>query len=64
MTSSEEVVLGEVQEHFANDPGQSYKILVVDDEPVNRQVLVNHLSLHRYEITEASSGPEALALLD
>ncbi len=60
----EEVVLGEVQEHFVNDQGQPYQILVVDDEPVNRQVLVNHLSLHKYKITEAASGSEALAILE
>lgn len=61
--SREEIVLGEAQEQCVNSQGQPYKILIVDDEPVNRQVLVNHLSLHHYEVTEASSGTEALALL-
>ncbi|WP_255512215.1 ATP-binding protein [Aerosakkonema funiforme] len=46
-----------------NYEGTPYKILVVDDEPVNRQVLVNHLSLYGYEIIEAASGIEALAIL-
>lgn len=41
-----------------------YHILVVDDDHVNRQVLVNHLSLQNYNIIEASSGEQALALLD
>lgn len=41
-----------------------FKILIVDDEPINLQVLVNHLSLHHYVVTQASSGPEALALLE
>jgi two-component system sensor histidine kinase ChiS len=36
----------------------------VDDEPVNRQVLINYLSLHNYGITQASNGSEALALLE
>ncbi len=40
-----------------------FKIMIVDDEPVNLQVLINHLSLQNYAITQASSGPEALALL-
>ncbi len=40
------------------------KILIVDDEPVNLQVLVNHLSLKNYAVTVANSGPEALALLE
>ncbi|MDM8561304.1 PocR ligand-binding domain-containing protein [Candidatus Parabeggiatoa sp. HSG14] len=41
-----------------------FKILAVDDEPVNLQVLVNHLSLHDYAVTQASSGLEALKLLE
>ncbi|TAF33384.1 MAG: response regulator [Oscillatoriales cyanobacterium] len=40
------------------------KILIVDDEPVNIQVLTNNLVLENYTIAEASSGREALALLD
>ena len=41
-----------------------FKILLVDDEPVNLKVLVEHLSLEHYELVQASSGPEALALLE
>lgn len=40
------------------------KILVVDDEPVNRRVLENHLTVAGYEVVEANSGNEALKLLD
>jgi two-component system sensor histidine kinase ChiS len=39
------------------------EILVVDDDPINLQVLVNHL-LQNYSITQASDGPEALALIE
>ncbi|MEO1621215.1 MAG: response regulator [Cyanobacteria bacterium J06632_3] len=39
-------------------------ILLVDDEPVNLQVLVNHLSLHDYSIVQASNGQEALRLIE
>jgi two-component system, sensor histidine kinase ChiS len=42
----------------------AFKILIVDDEPVNLQVLINHLSPENYEITQASNGPEALSLID
>ena len=35
-------------------------ILVVDDEPVNRQVLLNHLSLHNYHVVQAGDGLAAL----
>ena len=38
-------------------------VLVVDDEPVNRQVLENHLKLAGYEVTQAADGPSALELL-
>ena len=41
-----------------------FKVLIVDDEPVNLQVLINHLSLKDYAVTPANSGPEALALLE
>lgn len=38
-------------------------VLIVDDEPVNLQVLVNYLSLEDYQIAQASSGAEALDLM-
>ncbi len=41
-----------------------FQILIVDDEPVNLQVLFNHLSLQNYGITQASSGQEALATIE
>ncbi|MCP5029652.1 MAG: response regulator, partial [Actinomycetia bacterium] len=40
------------------------RILVVDDEPVNLQVLSNHLVSAGYEVELAASGPEALALAE
>ncbi|RMH77147.1 MAG: response regulator [Cyanobacteria bacterium J007] len=41
-----------------------FKILIVDDEPVNLQVLVNHLSLQHYSVTQATNGPDALAIIE
>ncbi|MBD2040756.1 ATP-binding protein [Microcoleus sp. FACHB-672] len=41
-----------------------FKILIVDDEPVNLQVLVNHLSLQNYSLTQATNGVEALATIE
>jgi len=41
-----------------------FNILIVDDEPVNLQVLSNYLSLQNYGIIQASSGEEALALIE
>ncbi|MGP1384584.1 MAG: diguanylate cyclase domain-containing protein [Thainema sp.] len=40
------------------------RILIVDDEPVNIQVLKNFLKLENYHIVIASDGQEALKLLD
>lgn len=40
------------------------KILIVDDEPVNLQVLVNNLSLANYAIAQANNGLEALELVE
>ena len=41
-----------------------FKILIVDDEPVNLQVLVNYLSLQNYAIAQASNGVDALKALE
>ncbi|MCT7981158.1 two-component regulator propeller domain-containing protein [Laspinema olomoucense] len=41
-----------------------FRLLVVDDEPINRQVLVNYLSGAHYTVTQATNGPEAIALLE
>lgn len=43
---------------------QQYKVLIVDDEPVNRQVLINNLSLYNYELVEVSNGQEALSTIE
>ena len=39
-------------------------ILIVDDEPINRRVLENHLTVAGYGVHEVGSGKEALELLD
>ncbi|MDM8564661.1 two-component regulator propeller domain-containing protein [Candidatus Halobeggiatoa sp. HSG11] len=44
-------------------PSDKHTVLIVDDEPVNRQVLVNHLSLLNYNIIQAESGVQALEIL-
>jgi two-component system sensor histidine kinase ChiS len=42
----------------------AFTVLVVDDEPVNLQVLVNHLSVQRYRVAQALNGTEALAMIE
>ena len=51
------------QEPIPNNQTQ-IKVLIVDDEPVNLQVLINNLSLHDYAITKATDGQEAIALIE
>ena len=46
------------------EKGNDISVFIVDDEPINLQVLVNMLSLHHYTITQASNGEEALAILE
>jgi signal transduction histidine kinase/ligand-binding sensor domain-containing protein/class 3 adenylate cyclase/ActR/RegA family two-component response regulator len=41
-----------------------FNILVVDDEPINQQVLLNHLSIGNYNVTQALNGQEALKLME
>lgn len=44
--------------------GDGFRILIVDDEPINGQVLANLLSLEHYQIFQARDGNEALQALD
>lgn len=39
-------------------------ILIVDDEPINRRVLENHLTVAGYGVTEVNSGKDALELVN
>ena len=39
------------------------KILIIDDEPINRRVLENHLTVAGYNVVEVGSGRDALELL-
>ena len=37
------------------------RILIVDDNETNRDILVTRLSIHGYELMQAADGEEALA---
>ncbi|MCV6638541.1 response regulator [Candidatus Albibeggiatoa sp. nov. NOAA] len=39
-------------------------VLIVDDDPVNLQVLENQLTIENYSVTRALNGPEALEAID
>ena len=40
-----------------------HTILIVDDDPINLQVLNNHLSLEGYQVIQALNGEQALSIL-
>jgi signal transduction histidine kinase/class 3 adenylate cyclase len=50
-------------EPAANTAVYPFQVLVVDDEPINLQVLKNYLTPHGYQIITARDGPEALQLV-
>ncbi|GAB4209949.1 MAG: hypothetical protein Fur006_70100 [Coleofasciculaceae cyanobacterium] len=62
LTSNEEQIVQPLL--IAQNQDQQFQILIVDDEPVNLQVLINHLSLQNYAITQATNGLEALELIE
>lgn len=67
--SNKVMQLVEDNEHYSEEnatiasPDRNIKILVVDDEPVNVQVLENHLTLANYAVLKANNGEEALSIL-
>lgn len=61
LSTYNEEVAEDVQKQKA--PSEAIKILVADDEPVNRRVLENHLSVAGYHVTEVSSGKQALEIM-
>ncbi|MCJ8274184.1 MAG: ATP-binding protein, partial [Psychrosphaera sp.] len=50
------------RDHERHD-GHQFRILLVDDEPINRQVLHNHLSMQNYHLIEAEGGEQALEII-
>jgi two-component system sensor histidine kinase ChiS len=42
---------------------EQFRILIVDDDPINLQVLNNHLSLEGYQVIQALNGEQALSIL-
>ena len=58
----EDIAVRLPSERFA--PEGTIRVLLVDDEPINLQVLINHLSTSNYHIEIATNGQEALDLLE
>ncbi len=47
-----------------NVDSKKFHVLVVDDDEINRQVLIKQLSLHEYHTSEAASGEEAINIVN
>ncbi|MEB3232793.1 MAG: ATP-binding protein [Leptolyngbyaceae bacterium] len=60
MAPGTQSITATVNDRCDRSDSEKLKILVVDDEPINRQVLTNYLSLYGYEVVESSNGSEAL----
>ncbi|TGK85356.1 response regulator [Leptospira bourretii] len=52
-----------IEETTEEYDGEKIKVLVVDDEPINRQVLKNHLTLIGCDVHEASNGGDAIRMV-
>lgn len=52
-----------VEKNQNNPLNSDVQILVVDDEPINIQIIYNILSIKKYSITSVQSGKEALDLI-
>ncbi|MCX7678919.1 MAG: SpoIIE family protein phosphatase [Spirochaetes bacterium] len=61
----EQINFPEVTEYISNKQNKETvgKILIVDDDIVNIQVLINHLSLSGYDVRIARSGQQAIELV-
>lgn len=59
-----EVSLSPSEAAISAELNRCFKILLVDDEPVNLQVLKNHLSLEDYAIAQATGGEEVFRILE
>ena len=58
-------ILSEGTEGTGFEPeGDTLRVLVVDDEPINRRVLENFLDSQRFDTTVAADGAEALRLIE
>ncbi|NQZ82978.1 MAG: response regulator [Colwellia sp.] len=54
----EKIIEGQLDDEEENK--KQFRILIVDDDAINRQVLFNHLSVQNYRLEQASGGEEAI----
>lgn len=54
----------DLSSNIINKEERTFSILIVDDDPVNRQVLANHLTPKGYQLTQAIGGQQALNIIE
>ena len=63
-TALDETIVPAIIPKASKQESSKIRILIVDDEPINHQVLHNHLGTQHYDITSAMDGNKAIKLLD
>lgn len=63
-TAFEEVIVSTSEPQFISLNSERPRVLVVDDDPINRMILQQILSLDEYDVVTCTSGKEALDLLN
>lgn len=64
ISATTEVLVKQPEEILSTHGNSVFRILIVDDEPINHQVLRNHLIHKNYQLDSAMNGPEALQLIE
>lgn len=65
LSTVRQVIAPSAEEEVRLQPASAkFNILIVDDEPVNQQVMANHLSQFNYGYRQAFNGDEALKMLE
>lgn len=62
--SKKAIAKANTKEPVVPNSEERMRILVVDDEPINQQVIKNHLQEGRFELVQAMNGEEALQQLE
>jgi signal transduction histidine kinase/ligand-binding sensor domain-containing protein/HPt (histidine-containing phosphotransfer) domain-containing protein/BarA-like signal transduction histidine kinase len=52
------------KDNTTNKENNDFRVLIVDDDPINRQVLNNYLLPLNYQLFQAHGGQQALALIE
>src|SRR5699024_7532071 len=62
--SEQQIAASNEQHTFVNGQSKKFHLLVVDDDPINLNVMKSILSAEIFNVTTVTSGKKALAILD